>query len=58
MDTQLPAMAIGLPHRGLPEDLARHGKEDQAVWNRTFAYVGRRPSDCSGVATAVTGIAD
>jgi iron(III) transport system substrate-binding protein len=40
MDIQLPAMDTGLPHRGTPEDLARHGKEDQAIWNRIFGYVG------------------
>jgi hypothetical protein len=40
MDIQLPAMDTGLPHCGTPEGPARHGKEDQAIWNRSFGYVG------------------
>lgn len=40
MDVQLPAMDTGLPHRGMPDDLAKNGKEDQQVWNRIFGYVG------------------
>lgn len=40
MGIQMPAMKTGLPHRGMPEDLAEHGKEDQTVWNQIFGYVG------------------
>ncbi|AIY02696.1 hypothetical protein ART_3097 [Arthrobacter sp. PAMC 25486] len=27
---------------GLPEDLAKNGKEDQTVWNQVFDYAGWR----------------
>jgi len=40
MGIQMPAMNTGLPHRGMPDDLARNGKDDQAVWNQIFGYVG------------------
>lgn len=40
MGIQMPPMDSGLPHRGMPEDLAKNGKEDQAVWNQIFGYVG------------------
>lgn len=40
MGVDLPALDTGLPHRGMPEDMARYGKEDQATWNRIFGYIG------------------
>ncbi|WP_104103408.1 ABC transporter substrate-binding protein [Arthrobacter sp. 08Y14] len=40
MDIQLPAIDTGLPRRGMPEDLARYGKDDQAIWNEIFGYIG------------------
>lgn len=43
MGIQMPAMDTGLPQRGMPDDLAKNGKEDQGDGTKLFTLPRNQP---------------